>query len=114
AVNLAAFLGDFGKKVLLIDLDPQANATSGIGIDKKSVKNSIYNVIIGGTPLENILLESPSRGVFVAPANLPLVGSEVELVNADRRELRLIDSLNQYTSINRYDFVIIDTPPSLG
>src|ERR1019366_7729096 len=114
AVNLAAFLGDMGKKVLLIDLDPQANATSGIGINKEEVSKSIYNALIGNEPIESIILVSPTKGVSVAPASLALVGAEVELVNSDRRELRLADSLSKIVSINQYDFVIIDTPPSLG
>ena len=114
AVNLAAFLGDMGKNVLLIDLDPQANATSGIGINKEEVSKSIYNALIGNEPIESIILVSPTKGVSVAPANIALVGAEVELVNSDRRELRLADSLSKIVSINQYDFVIIDTPPSLG
>src|ERR1019366_1713701 len=88
AVNLAAFLGDMGKKVLLIDLDPQANATSGIGINKEEVQKSIYDALIGREPLDSIILHSPSANVSVAPANLALVGAEVELVNTERRELR--------------------------
>ncbi len=113
AVNLAAFLGQFGKKVLLIDLDPQANATSGIGIDKSTVLNSIYDVLIGKGSIEGIVKETPTTNVWLAPANLALVGAEIELVHAERREFRLSDNL-QNASINQYDFVIIDTPPSLG
>jgi chromosome partitioning protein len=114
AVNLAAFLGDFAKRVLLVDLDPQANATSGIGINKEEVQKSIYDAIIGKEPIGSIILETPSKGVWLVPANLALVGAEVELVNYDRRELRLADALNEIISKNEYDFVIIDTPPSLG
>jgi len=114
AVNLSAFLGDMGKKVLLIDLDPQANATSGIGINKEEVTKSIYNALIGNEPIESIIVESPTKGVHVAPSNLALVGAEVELVNSDRRELRLADSISNIISTNQYDFAIIDTPPSLG
>jgi len=114
AVNLAASLGQFGKKVLLIDLDPQANATSGIGIDKTQVYKSIYDALIGNESLEFIVRDTPSQGVRVAPANLSLVGAEIELVNSNRREFRLIDSFNKNNYINQYDFVIIDTPPSLG
>jgi chromosome partitioning protein len=114
AVNLSAFLGYFGKRVLLIDLDPQANATSGIGINKEEVKKSIYDAIIGNEPIKSIIIETPTKGVWLAPANLALVGAEVELVNSDRRELRLADSISEIVSKNEYDFVIIDTPPSLG
>jgi len=113
-VNLAAFLGDFGKKVLLIDLDPQANATSGIGINKEEVQKSVYEAIIGNEPIKSIIIETPTNGVWLAPANLALVGAEVELVNSDRRELRLADSISEIVSKNEYDFIIIDTPPSLG
>ncbi|MFA5975721.1 MAG: AAA family ATPase [Elusimicrobiota bacterium] len=114
AVNLAAFLGHMGKQVLLIDLDPQANATSGLGIDRDKVEKSIYNVLIGQESLESIIIESPTSGVSVAVSTLGLVGAEVELVNTDRREFRLADAINQNASRNRYDLVIIDTPPSLG
>jgi len=114
AVNLASFLGDFGKRVLLIDLDPQANATSGIGINKESIEKSIYDAIINNVPIQSIILETPTKGVWLAPASLSLVGAEVELVNSDRREFRLNDALNEIVSKNEYDFIIIDTPPSLG
>ncbi len=114
SVNLAAFLGQFGKNVLLIDLDPQANATSGIGLDKNLVERSIYDVLIGKEWLEGIVVDTPTQGVRIAPANLSLVGAEIELVNAERREFKLADAFNQNDYINQYDFVIIDTPPSLG
>jgi chromosome partitioning protein len=113
AVNLAAYLGQFGKKVLLIDLDPQANATSGIGIDKEKVVKSIYDVMIDQGSLEGIVQETPAQNVHGAPANLALVGAEIELVHAPRREFRLADMIKN-ESIYQYDFVIIDTPPSLG
>src|SRR5216684_1802519 len=89
AVNLAAFLGQFGKKVLLIDLDPQANATSGIGLDKSKIEKSIYDVLIGKENMESVVQETPTEGVRIAPANIELVGAEIELVNSDRREFRL-------------------------
>jgi chromosome partitioning protein len=114
AVNLAASLGQSGKKVLLIDLDPQANATSGIGIDKSKVGKSIYDVLIGQGDVEAVILETPTQNVHLIPANLALVGAEIELVHSPRREFRLADSTIKNDSINRYDFVIIDTPPSLG
>ncbi len=114
AVNLAAFLGQFGNKVLLVDLDPQANATSGIGLDKSQIEKSIYDVLIGNEGFESIVRDTPAEGVRIAPANLALVGAEIELVNSDRREFRLGDAFGKNDSINQYDFVIIDTPPSLG
>src|SRR5258706_9815274 len=89
AVNLAAFLGQFGNKVLLIDMDPQANATSGIGLDKSKIEKSIYDVLIGQEGLETVTCDTPTIGVRAVPDNLALVGAEIELVNADRREFRL-------------------------
>ena len=114
AVNLSAFLGAMGKKVLLIDLDPQANATSGIGLNKEEIKKSVYDVIINNEPIESVISQSPAMNVWIAPANLALVGAEVELVNSKRRELRLAESISEIVSKNEYDFIIIDTPPSLG
>jgi chromosome partitioning protein len=113
-INLASFISAKGKKTLIIDLDPQANATSGVGIEKDSIKLSIYEALLGNAPLSEVILPSPYSGLFVAPASLSLVGAEVELVSAARRELRLADQISQNASINQYDFVIIDTPPSLG
>ncbi len=114
SINLASYLGQFGKKVLLIDLDPQANATSGLGIDKSKVGKSIYDVLIGQGSIEAVIQKTSSQNVHVVPANLALVGAEIELVHAPRREFILADSIIKNESINQYDFVIIDTPPSLG
>lgn len=114
AVNLAAFLGEMGKKVLLIDLDPQANATSGVGINKEEVKISIYDALIGNEAIESVILKASAKGLWVAPANLALVGAEVELVNSSQRDQRLVKALIKIVSTNEYDFIIIDTPPSLG
>jgi len=114
AVNLAAFLGSYGKSVLLIDLDPQANATSGIGLNRDDIQKGIYEVLIEKETLESTILSSPSPGVVVCPAQLSLVGAEIELVYAVRRENRLKQALDKNDSKNRYDFIIIDTPPSLG
>ncbi len=114
AVNLAAYLGLLDKKVLLVDLDPQGNATSGIGIDRKTVDKSVYDVMIGREPAEQVVRVSTTRGVSVLPADLSLVGAEVELVNADRREVRLSEGLTRNEFNKKFDFIIIDTPPSLG
>jgi len=114
AVNLAAYLAKFAKKTLLIDLDPQSNATSGCGIDKDNVQKSIYHVIIGSEKIENIIIESPFHGLYIAPSDIELVGAEIELVSANNRELCLAKSLLNIISINQYDFILIDTPPSLG
>jgi chromosome partitioning protein len=114
AVNLAAYLGKLGRKVLLIDLDPQANATSGLGVDKNNLTRSVYDVLIGDEELSNVLMESSSPNVTLAPANLSLVGAEIELVSVARRELKLADAISKFISINQYDSILIDTPPSLG
>src|ERR1041385_5053137 len=79
AVNLAAYLAKFGKKTLLVDLDPQGNATSGCGIQRGSFDKSIYHSLIGAEPLQRVILESPFPGLFVAPSDIALVGAEVEL-----------------------------------
>src|SRR5690348_10138677 len=89
SVNLSAYIGETGRTVLLVDLDPQANATSGIGINKEAVVKSVYDLLLGADSLDSIILSTPHPNVDVAPANLALVGAEVELVNADRREQRL-------------------------
>jgi chromosome partitioning protein len=114
AVNLAAFLGSYGKSVLLIDMDPQANATSGIGLVREEIQKGIYEVLIEKETLENTILPSPATGVSVCPAQLSLVGAEVELVYGVRRESRLRQALDKNEFKNRYDFIFIDTPPSLG
>lgn len=114
AVNLASYIASFGKKALLIDLDPQGNATSGCGLDKSVIQKSIYHVLIGSEPITSVILESPLHGLFVAPADISLVGAEVELVSSAQRELCLARGLSEILSTNQYDYVLIDTPPSLG
>ena len=111
AINLGASVAACERKVLLVDLDPQANATSGIGIDKSKVGKSIYDVLIGQGDAEAVILETPTQNVHLIPATLALVGAEIELVHSPRREFRLADSIIKNESINQYDFVIIDTPP---
>ena len=112
AINLSAYLALENKRTLLIDLDPQSNATSGLGIDKHSVNSSIYNVLHEHVSLENILKPTTIDNLKLAPSNLDLTGAEVELVNVMSREYRLRKSIE--TIKDRYDFILVDCPPSLG
>ena len=110
-VNLAAALANNQKKVLLIDLDPQANATSGSGVSKKDIHGSIYEVLIGNKNLKDIITRSPSEKFDVAGANQALAGAEVELVDLPKREYIL---KNQINTLNGYDFILIDCQPALN
>ena len=112
AINFSAYLAFEKRKTLLIDLDPQSNTTSGLGIDKHSVKNSIYNVLHEHTSLENIITPTAIENLFIAPSNLDLTGAEVELVNVMSREYKLKKAIENI--ISNYDFIIVDCPPSLG
>ena len=112
AVNLSACLAMAEKKVLLIDLDPQANTTSGMGIDKNKLEKTIYEVLIDGVPIKEVILPTTIPFLEIAPSSLRLVGSEVELVNLENREKKLTSALAPIR--NEYNFVLIDTPPSLG
>ena len=112
AVNLAASLVHLGKRVLLIDLDPQANATMGAGIDKSKVSATVYNLLIGETPVEQVIVSSETGGFDLLPANRDLAGAEVELVEAEARESRLKQALAGVAP--GYDFIIVDCPPALN
>ncbi len=112
AVNLSSCLAYKGKKVLLIDVDPQGNSTSGLGIDKKSINKSIYDVIINDEPIENTLINTPVENLKLCPSNIQLAGAEVELVSVISRENRMKMALEDIKS--KFDFIIIDCPPSLG
>ncbi len=112
AVNLSACLGVKGKKVLVIDIDPQGNTTSGLGIDKNSVTSSIYDTIINEVPIEETMLETQIKGLFLSPSNINLAGAEVELVSVFSRETRLKLALDEIE--DKFDFIVIDCPPSLG
>lgn len=111
-VNLAAALQEAGQRTLLIDLDPQGNATMGSGIDKRDLKHTVYHLLLGLAGLEEVSVKSPTGGYEVLPANRDLAGAEVELVDLARRESRLKDALT--ASIADYDFILIDCPPSLS
>ena len=112
SINLSAYLAMAGKKVMLIDLDPQANATSGSGLNKHDIQKSTYHILLEELKISDILQKTIVDNLWVAPANLDLTGAEVELVGALGREYRLKRALQ--SEKEKFDFIIIDSPPSLG
>ena len=112
AVNLGAYLAESGKYVLLIDLDPQANATSGLGIDHKNLEHGIYEALIGHKPIFEVIKYTLQDGYKIAPATIALAGAGIELVNLENREFKLAQILNQIR--DEYNYIIVDGPPSLG
>ena len=111
-VNMAAYLAVAGKKVLLIDLDPQGNATTGLGFSKSALKKSVYNVMIEDEEVKDNVLPTEIEGLFLLPANIDLAGAEVELVYKKMREKVLKTALDKVKGA--YDYLLIDCPPSLG
>jgi len=111
-VNLASYLALAQKRVLVIDLDPQANATSGLGVDKHEIKKSTYHVLLEELDIKETLKETDINNLYLAPSNLDLTGAEVELVGALGREYRLKRALAKEK--DNFDFILIDSPPSLG
>ncbi len=112
AVNLGAYLALAGKQVLLVDIDPQGNASSGVGVDKGKIERCMYSVLIEGERIDRIILNTEIDGFYVAPATIELAGAEIELVSTLSREFRLKRALDQV--VHKYDYIIIDAPPSLG
>ncbi|HLD82396.1 MAG TPA: AAA family ATPase [Candidatus Omnitrophota bacterium] len=112
AINLAAYLALAGKKILLVDLDPQANATSGLGIDKHNIKQSTYHVLLEELEIKETFQATAINNLVLAPSNLNLTGAEVELVSVLGREYRLKKALAKEK--DNFDFILIDSPPSLG
>lgn len=112
AVNLAAVFASQGRRVLLVDADPQANATSGVGVARGSFRRNLYHVLVLNEDINNVILHTELPGLVLVPSNKDLAGAEIELVDAEHREFRLRDALASLES--RYDYIIIDCPPSLG
>lgn len=116
AISLSACLADCGKRTLLVDLDPQGNATSGLGIDKTSLTKNLYDCLIEQTPMTEVIQKTMIKKLAVVPATMDVAGAAVELVTIDNREHVLKNVLQEYlTTVKKpYDYVVIDCPPSLG
>lgn len=112
AVNLTAGLGKLGKKILLIDIDPQGNSTSGYGINKRALKNSSYNLLVEGASVASAVVKTPFDNVNVVPANMDLAGAEIEMIEKENRESVLKKAIAPVR--NDYDYIFLDCPPSLG
>ncbi|HKJ04080.1 MAG TPA: AAA family ATPase [Geopsychrobacteraceae bacterium] len=112
SVNLSASLAAAEKRTLLVDMDPQANACSGSGIDKTEIELTVYNALIGETPVDELIQKTELGYLDVLPSNTDLIGAEIELVSHDKREFKLKQVLEKIS--NEYEYIIIDCPPSLG
>ena len=112
AINLSEALAYLGMSVLMVDIDPQGNATSGLGMEKNAIKNCIYDVLINGYPAENIIRNTGKEHLDVVPATIQLAGAEIELVSTVSREVKLREALTKIR--DKYDYTLIDCPPSLG
>ncbi len=112
AINLGAYLAEAGKFVLIVDLDPQANATSGIGVDHQTLEQGVYEAVLGHVRMKDIVQPTAHETLRIAPATSALAGLNVELVNMDRREYKLHDALLEIR--HDYDYILIDCPPTLG
>lgn len=112
SVNLSAAIALEGKSVLLVDMDPQGNATSGLGVDPRSLKNTVYNYLIKHNKLEDILIKTSVTGLALLPSNADLAGAEIELANVENREGYLRDVIKE--AAEKYDVIFLDCPPALG
>ena len=112
STNLSACLAEKGKKVLLVDIDPQGNATSGVGIDKNNLENTVYDMIIGECSIEECLIKEALENLDVLPSNVNLSGAEIDLIGIDDREFILKKNID--TIRDNYEYIIIDCPPSLN
>ena len=111
-VNLGSYLALTDDRVLIVDLDPQGNATSGLGIDRRSIEQSVYDAVVDGRPIDDLIMNGPIEGLDVVPSAIALAGAELELAPVDGRERRLARQLANVT--DRYDYILIDCPPALG
>lgn len=112
AINLSSCLAELNQKVLLIDIDPQGNATSGVGIDKNNVENTLYELLVEESKLEDCIIENVYENLSLIPSNVNLSGAEIELVGIEGREFLLKNHIDSIRS--QYDFIIMDCPPSLN
>ena len=112
AVNLSACLGANNKKTLIIDIDPQGNTTSGLGLDPRTVETSVYDCLINDIPMEKAIVKTEFSNLWICPANIDLAGAELEMVGLSEREFLLKNSIEKVK--NDFDFILIDCPPSLG
>jgi chromosome partitioning protein len=112
AINLGAYLGYFGQRVLIVDIDPQANATACLGVEKNTIEGGTYEVLIGAQPILSQILHNPRFKLSLLPSSPALAGSEIEMIDLPEREFRLRQVLEPIR--NRYDYILIDCPPSLG
>ena len=112
AVSLAYSLSEEGKTVLFVDIDPQANGTSSLGVNRRNLQKSVYEVIIGSCPVREAIIPTAYKNLDILPTNMNLAGAEIEMVALEKRESLLKDALNQVR--HRYDYIIIDCPPSLS
>lgn len=111
-INLSACLAEKGKKVLTIDIDPQGNTSSGLGVDKNSLENTVYQLVIGASPIEDCIINNLFENLSILPSNVNLAGAEIELIGIEEREFILKKHIEKIR--NNYDYIIIDCPPSLN